>query len=591
MLLPLLAKAQVGIGTSNPSSATLLQVGEINASGGFLLPKINLPSIGSRGPITGTMVESLLIYNTNTSLAGGKGFYYWREGSTSWDYFSTGTNNVYTKDGALPSDRIITANGNTFSILSDFGQSSFILKKATPTAEIGLGLRNSGNFYDATFTLGSGNNAPLTLYTGLNQRFADDLEPSLILNNDRSINFPGYGGIDNTKDGASTLTHYLGINGPGNLVKIEAALSSAVSNNDWYVENTTAAPTSIDQNIYTNGNVAINRMSALGTLNVYDPSSAVAGFNSGTVLLERNDNTENSIVFTSAVNRGSDSGYIRYYPSSSDGTGARNVLELGTTNDTPNTNFQDDININSSGSLGINNNTPSISASIDMGRTNQGIKVNKVSLTGALDTDTVIGTEQNGLLVYNTANAGSGTNAVTEGFYYWYNSKWNPIKTTNSTPSTGLQYYSYNITQSKSPDLFTIETENPIAKSGYYGGNLTANQNTGAFVTMKPSNDNGFIIKMTGSLYANNNGVFNFNVAADDGYRIYVDGSLIVNFWDDATGGNDNVASGGINLKKGKHKIVIYYFQYQGPRRFTFSWGSNPDGKTGTIKATDFFVN
>lgn len=584
IVLSIKTYSQVGIGTTKPSDATLLQIGELNATGGIKIPSVNLSSLNNKAPITGDIQESLLVYNTNENLPDGTGFYYWLATNTRWVYISNGTNNLYVNNGTLSANRTLTAANSSLSLLSNTGQNSFILKKENSTYELGFGFRNSGNFYDASIVLGSGTGAPLTFYTGGNNSSVDILTPTLSLNSDKSINLPAYGkGVI-----GGNLTNYLGINTSGSIVELSQAISNATLNNDWYKAGTINPPEDINDNIYTNGSVFItDRTTGYGTLNVYDPNGEVAGFNSGTILLERNDNTENSIVFKSAINSDSDSGYIRYFPSTSNGSGARNVFEFGVTNDSPNTNVQDDININSSGSLGINTNTPAQSASLDMGRTNQGIRINRVALTSTTDATTVIGTEQDGLLIYNTATAGTGLNAVTEGFYYWDNNKWNPIKYNASTPTMGMQYYSYNIPTSTSPDLFTIETGTVASKMGYYTGNLT---DVSGFPIMKPANDNGFIIKMTGSLNVENSGLFNFVAAADDGYRIFIDGSLVVNFWSDASGGNDNNATGNINLKKGVHKVVIYYFQYIGPSRFKFSWGNNPDGKSGTIKATDFFI-
>ncbi|SFU28068.1 hypothetical protein SAMN05216480_101319 [Pustulibacterium marinum] len=81
--------------------------------------------------------------------------------------------------------------------------------------------------------------------------------------------------------------------------------------------------------------------------------------------------------------------------------------------------WQDDINITSTGSVGINNTAPSPSASLDLGATNRGILVNRVALTGTTDTST-ISSPATGLLVYNTAT----TSDVTPGFYYYNGSIW-----------------------------------------------------------------------------------------------------------------------------------------------------------------------
>ncbi|NKI28410.1 hypothetical protein HCG49_17810 [Arenibacter sp. 6A1] len=76
--------AQVGIGTPEPSDATLLEVKADNK--GVLIPRVKLTSTGTFTPIDGLEVESLLVYNIGQSLdletadAVYPGFYYWQNG-------------------------------------------------------------------------------------------------------------------------------------------------------------------------------------------------------------------------------------------------------------------------------------------------------------------------------------------------------------------------------------------------------------------------------------------------------------------------------------------------------------------------------
>ncbi|NGX83475.1 hypothetical protein [Aequorivita sp. KMM 9714] len=79
--------AQVGIGNTNPSSASLLDIGDgtDDNTKGILIPRVNLTNLNSLSPIEQNpatdQVESLLVYNTNETT--GKGFYYWN-GGTRW---------------------------------------------------------------------------------------------------------------------------------------------------------------------------------------------------------------------------------------------------------------------------------------------------------------------------------------------------------------------------------------------------------------------------------------------------------------------------------------------------------------------------
>lgn len=73
--------------------------------------------------------------------------------------------------------------------------------------------------------------------------------------------------------------------------------------------------------------------------------------------------------------------------------------------------------------VGLGTNSPSPSSQLDMADINKGLLVNRVSLT-ATNNASPITSPANGLLVYNTANASSGSTVVAPGFYYWDGSNW-----------------------------------------------------------------------------------------------------------------------------------------------------------------------
>jgi hypothetical protein len=72
--------AQVGIGTSTPASSAILDVTTSTKDKGILIPRVAIEDLNTAAPITGSMEESLLVYNTDA--ASGKGFYYWN--GTLW---------------------------------------------------------------------------------------------------------------------------------------------------------------------------------------------------------------------------------------------------------------------------------------------------------------------------------------------------------------------------------------------------------------------------------------------------------------------------------------------------------------------------
>ena len=241
--------------------------------------------------------------------------------------------------------------------------------------------------------------------------------------------------------------------------------------------------------------------------------------------------------------------------------------------------------------VGVNTNTPE--AALDISSSDSGILIPRVALSNSTSASPIInpntgdGNLTNGTLIYNTATAGDSPNNVTEGFYFWNNNQWNKLysKAENKTVTTGVQYYSYDITPQASPRIDTIIYNKTTDKSGYYDGQLDSEN---AMTTMQPTGvEDGFVIKIVGTYEVKNTGTFNFSIVSDDGSRLYIDGSLIVSEWTD---GSANNASGSVNLAKGKHKFEFWYYENSGVQNFSISWGTNPDGNSGVINAQSFTI-
>ncbi len=80
--------------------------------------------------------------------------------------------------------------------------------------------------------------------------------------------------------------------------------------------------------------------------------------------------------------------------------------------------------------VGFGTNTPNTSSQLELANTNKGILINRVALT-ATNSASPITSPATGLLVYNTANASTGSTEVLPGFYYWDGSKWVAMGGTN----------------------------------------------------------------------------------------------------------------------------------------------------------------
>ena len=75
---------------------------------------------------------------------------------------------------------------------------------------------------------------------------------------------------------------------------------------------------------------------------------------------------------------------------------------------------------------GIGTNTPNASAKLEVAATDKGFLPPRVALTAANAFAPITGTAASatGLLIYNTATAGSAPNNVVPGYYYWNGTAW-----------------------------------------------------------------------------------------------------------------------------------------------------------------------
>ncbi len=86
-LLCISSTAQVGINTRTPDPSAALEIYATNK--GITFPQISLNSRTDISSIA-SPAESLIIYNTNNSISGKKGYYFWD--GAKWDYFFTDLN-------------------------------------------------------------------------------------------------------------------------------------------------------------------------------------------------------------------------------------------------------------------------------------------------------------------------------------------------------------------------------------------------------------------------------------------------------------------------------------------------------------------
>jgi hypothetical protein len=76
------------------------------------------------------------------------------------------------------------------------------------------------------------------------------------------------------------------------------------------------------------------------------------------------------------------------------------------------------------GNVGIGTSSPSASAILDLTSTSKGLLPPRVALTSKTGTSSPIASPTTGLIVYNTASAGTGGDAVTPGYYFFNGTIW-----------------------------------------------------------------------------------------------------------------------------------------------------------------------
>jgi len=92
--------------------------------------------------------------------------------------------------------------------------------------------------------------------------------------------------------------------------------------------------------------------------------------------------------------------------------------------------------------VGINtdNSAPDPSAGLDVNFTNKGLLPPRVALT-AINSDLPVTAPAAGLLVYNTAVAGTPPNDILPGYYFWNGTKWIPVAAPQGTNVGDMQYW------------------------------------------------------------------------------------------------------------------------------------------------------
>jgi hypothetical protein len=158
---------------------------------------------------------------------------------------------------------------------------------------------------------------------------------------------------------------------------------------------------------------------------------------------------------------------------------------------------------------GIGTTTPNASAKLEVASSTQGFLPPRVALTATNVFSPIVGTSSaaTGLLVYNTASAGTAPNNVVPGYYYWNGTIWVQISNgliIDNSKSAGFTLAATDnnkvfLITSASAITVTVPNNLPVGFScQIIQGGLGAITMAGSGVTLNSSN--GFVTRATNSV-------------------------------------------------------------------------------------------
>lgn len=155
---------------------------------------------------------------------------------------------------------------------------------------------------------------------------------------------------------------------------------------------------------------------------------------------------------------------------------------------------------------------------------------------------------------------------------------------TNSLSDTGLQYFTWNISNTAQPN---ISNKRNLGVSTTQGRTI-AQLDDAVRAAIAPDHQ-GYILCFLGTIKVKNTGSFTFESTSDDGTRMYVDNVMVLESWFDQ---GATTRTNTVTLSEGEHTIEFWYYENGGADFMRFRWGANPDGYTvgSVIQSTQFQV-
>lgn len=366
---------------------------------GLLIPRVALTSATDVATIP-SPVASLLVYNNGSGGLTPAGYYYW-DGSKWVRLLVSGTPSdawlTLGNAGTTPGTHFIGTIDNVDLV---FKTNNSERMRITNLGRVGINTSSPGSYYldvlssnssvDAIrgqHTSGSSSSAFAAVTGNVNNIAYTNATGYLGYHNSNNITFGVYG---NGGDLAGMFNGKVGIN----------SISTNLTNYDLEVRNNTAA-----------NPVNVLFRSTVQKPNINDIMTNLDFGDSYTSTAQARIQTMRDAAASSA----SDLPTALSFWTIPDGS----------------TTLTEKMRITNNGNVGIGTSSPNSSAILHVSSTNKGVMLPKVSLSGATDNITVPVSSpgDDGMFLYNTASAGTGTNAITPGYYFWQNSRWTKVQT------------------------------------------------------------------------------------------------------------------------------------------------------------------
>ena len=131
------------------------------------------------------------------------------------------------------------------------------------------------------------------------------------------------------------------------------------------------------------------------------------------------------------------------------------------------------------------------------------------------------------------------------------------------------------------------QKNNDKSAGAAFSGNVIQTQNLATinFTDINPGSvNNNYSIIVEGFIYAATDGIYEFETRSDDGVRLMVDGSLVIDNWVNQSARNRTAT---VNLVSGWKAIRIEHYEAGGSQRLRFRWKKPGESAFGFPQATD----